>query len=320
MISIIVPVYNVEKYIRRCVDSIIVQTYKDWELLLIDDGSPDNSGKICDEYASKDSRIKVFHKENGGVSSARNLGLEKANGEWIVFVDSDDILREDALDIMKNRANGTDMSFFNYNIKFESGKENHQDKLERKISSTQLINELLCYKISGAPFSKIYRTCIAKSIKFKEDVAIGEDLFYNIEFLLKSRKDVNVYNDIVYDYCINTESVMQKKDNRAKYYKMNQIVDSIFESKEAFAQNINYFKIVNILQPNFAAGLLPSQKEREEILSLYKQGIPDDGCVRYYKYIHNLEKYSGAFANMVLQLDYTKYCLKKFIKSLFYCK
>lgn len=89
-ISIIVPVYKVENYLCRCVDSILAQTYTDFELLLINDGSPDNSGVICDEYAQKDNRVRVFRKENGGVSSARNLGLEKAQGEWIAFCDSDD--------------------------------------------------------------------------------------------------------------------------------------------------------------------------------------------------------------------------------------
>ena len=89
-ISIIVPVYNSEKTLNRCVDSILSQTFQDWELLLIDDGSTDRSGKLCDEYALKDQRIKVFHKKNGGVSSARNIGLDHAKGEWITFIDSDD--------------------------------------------------------------------------------------------------------------------------------------------------------------------------------------------------------------------------------------
>lgn len=90
LISVIVPVYNVEKYLPRCIDSIIDQTFKNFELLLIDDGSKDKSGEICDEYAKRDNRIKVFHKENGGVSSARNVGLDSAKGEWIIFCDSDD--------------------------------------------------------------------------------------------------------------------------------------------------------------------------------------------------------------------------------------
>ena len=92
-ISVIVPVYNAEKYLHRCIDSILSQTFTDFELLLIDDGSKDGSGAICDEYAAKDNRVRVFHKENGGVSSARNLGLDNACGEWVTFVDADDYVR-----------------------------------------------------------------------------------------------------------------------------------------------------------------------------------------------------------------------------------
>ena len=89
-ISIIVPVYNVERFLRKCIDCILAQTFIDFELLLINDGSKDNSGAICDEYGAKDSRIRVFHKKNGGVSSARNLGLDNAKGEWVIFMDADD--------------------------------------------------------------------------------------------------------------------------------------------------------------------------------------------------------------------------------------
>lgn len=105
MISVIVPVYNTEKYLKRCIDSILSQTFIDFELLLIDDGSTDSSGTICDEYALKDVRIRVFHKENGGASSARNLGLDNAQGDWITFCDSDDFVYSDWLsnfDVDKN--------------------------------------------------------------------------------------------------------------------------------------------------------------------------------------------------------------------------
>ena len=90
IISVIVPVYKVENYIRRCLDSLVAQTYRHLEILLVDDGSPDSSGAICEEYAEKDSRIKVIHKENGGLSSARNAALDVATGDYIAFVDSDD--------------------------------------------------------------------------------------------------------------------------------------------------------------------------------------------------------------------------------------
>ena len=92
LISIIIPIYNAEDTLNRCICSILNQTFYDWELLLIDDGSTDLSGELCDEYASKDQRIKVFHKKNGGVSSARNVGLDYAKGEWITFCDSDDFV------------------------------------------------------------------------------------------------------------------------------------------------------------------------------------------------------------------------------------
>ena len=112
IISIIIPVYNAEKTLNRCVDSVLNQTFHDWELLLIDDGSKDRSMYLCDEYALKDKRIKVFHKKNGGVSSARNMGLDYARGEWITFVDSDDYICENIFDLVSSH--NEDLLIFNY--------------------------------------------------------------------------------------------------------------------------------------------------------------------------------------------------------------
>ena len=98
-VSIIVPVYNAEKYLRECLDSIISQIFTDWECILVDDGSPDNSGEICNEYAKDDSRFRVFHVQNGGVSRARNIGLDNMSSEWVMFVDSDDAIAENTLEI-----------------------------------------------------------------------------------------------------------------------------------------------------------------------------------------------------------------------------
>ena len=104
LISVIVPVYNTEKYLDRCIQSILSQTYSNIEILLIDDGSTDSSGAICDKYAEQDSRVRVFHKANGGVSSARNMGLDKAKGTWFTFVDSDDWIDMDMYEQMYNAA------------------------------------------------------------------------------------------------------------------------------------------------------------------------------------------------------------------------
>ena len=100
LVSIVVPVYKIENVLHYCIDSILNQIYEDFELILVDDGSPDNSGKICDEYAKKENRIKVIHKENGGVSSARNCGIDAAKGKYICFVDSDDYVNKNYLEIL----------------------------------------------------------------------------------------------------------------------------------------------------------------------------------------------------------------------------
>ena len=124
-VSIIVPIYNSETHLSRCIDSILAQTYSDFELILVNDGSIDNSGKICDEYAQKDSRIIVIHKENGGTSSARNIGLEKSHGEYITFVDSDDTIYPNYL------------CTFSYNADFEvAGLETIGNKEEISIPNT----------------------------------------------------------------------------------------------------------------------------------------------------------------------------------------
>lgn len=111
-ISVIVPVYNVELYLERCIKSILCQTYKDFELLLVDDGSPDKSGEICDHYQNIDSRIRVIHKENGGLSDARNVGVRAATGEYVTFVDSDDYVKENYIEYLVNLAlkNNADIS------------------------------------------------------------------------------------------------------------------------------------------------------------------------------------------------------------------
>ena len=108
LISIIIPVYNAERYLRQCLDSVVAQTYTNWECLLVDDGSKDGSGEICDEYAKKSSRFRVFHKENGGVSSARNTGIEESKGEWVYFCDADDYVYPKGIEII--RAQGQEIT------------------------------------------------------------------------------------------------------------------------------------------------------------------------------------------------------------------
>ena len=155
MISVIVPVYKVEEYLRQCVDSIINQTYQDLDIILIDDGSPDKCGEICDEYAKKDDRIKVFHTENRGISAARNLGIDVARGEYIGFVDSDDWIEPDMYEILfrKAKENNADMSMCGVwyesttsTISFiQDGLYNGEDNLVALIE--RVINPHVCNKL-----------------------------------------------------------------------------------------------------------------------------------------------------------------------------
>lgn len=185
-VSIIVPVYKVEKYLSQCIESIISQTYTDWELLLIDDGSPDNSGKICDEYALKDSRIRVFHKENAGVGAARNTGLENAKGVFIVFVDSDDFCEELYLSNFRIDSSSADLviqGFKKYTTEKTSGKFfHHRFYTSEKLITAILDNDLLSF---GAPYCKLFRQDIItqNNIRFSTKYSFGEDTYFFFDYL-----------------------------------------------------------------------------------------------------------------------------------------
>lgn len=204
--SFIVPVYKVEEYLARCVESILNQTNKDFELILVDDGSPDGCGTMCDAFASKDKRIKVIHKENGGVSSARNEGIKIAKGEYIWFVDSDDYIEEDALEILsgyieKDRA---DLYVF-------------QRRINEKYEITDL-DKLFCehyfkYHFGFEPWNKIYsRSVIAENnLLFDTEETVGEDLLFNVNYYTKIRSCLFLDEDL-YHYVVRENSAMTTKD------------------------------------------------------------------------------------------------------------
>ena len=181
LISVIIPVYNVEKYLTKCIESIIKQTYSNLEIILVNDGSPDNCGKICDEYAKKDNRIKVIHKNNGGQSEARNYGLEIATGKYITFLDSDDYISEDYIEYMYKliKNNNADISICGVQIVNKENKKYKTDETEVKIYKTQEAFENLLYAegIEVAVYAKLYPKTYFDDIKFPvgekyEDIAI----------------------------------------------------------------------------------------------------------------------------------------------------
>lgn len=219
-ISVIVPVYNVISCISRCIDSILEQTLTDWELLLIDDGSSDGSALICDDYSSKDKRIKVFHKENGGVSSARNLGIEQASGDWIVFVDSDDWCEPNYLsDFFVENQIGSD-SIVLQGIKKESNgvvakKMVFKDKSYSNIVEGVLENSLLIY---GAPYSKLFSKSliIGNGIRFPQDYSFGEDAVFFFKALSLANKIITT-SACNYHYVDAIENSLSKKRHRFEH-------------------------------------------------------------------------------------------------------
>lgn len=191
-ISIIVPVYNVEKYLTSCLDSIIGQTFKGWECLVIDDGSSDSSGVICDEYARKDNRIKVFHKNNGGVSSARNLGLDIALGQYVIFMDSDDLWLStnclSNLDSIISKTNA-DIIRFDYEAIDENGcalYESDYIKYRKPFSDRLIPNDVfLSEVIKGEYFSPLllFRRSFADNLRFNEKQKFLEDMDFIVRMI-----------------------------------------------------------------------------------------------------------------------------------------
>ena len=188
-ISVIVPVYNVEKYLRCCVDSILAQTFTDIEVLLVDDGSTDGSGAICDEYAQKDSRVRVFHKPNGGVSSARNLGLDKAAGKWIMFVDSDDKVAPQICERLLEYATDDCMPMCTY---YEWRGDEFKRSLP-EVNPTEIypIIEYLRLGNRIMVWGKLYKRAIIELTRkrFEEKTSFAEDAIFNYDYI----KDVGCY-------------------------------------------------------------------------------------------------------------------------------
>lgn len=216
LVSIVVPVYNVEYWLPKCIKSILAQTYKNIELILIDDGSPDKSGKICDKFAKKDSRVKVIHKENGGVSSARNAGIDAATGEYIYFVDSDDWIPNNAIETLYNEFLQNDIQICIANMQIV-GKRNslytvvYKERIVNFEDPNELFSDLYEEVFWGGLVGKMFVSSLIKenSIKLKEGMKFGEDVLFLLECFKYCQaislieKPIYFYNRLVYESAIN---------------------------------------------------------------------------------------------------------------------
>ncbi|MBO5712949.1 MAG: glycosyltransferase family 2 protein [Clostridia bacterium] len=214
LISIIVPVYKVEQYLDRCITSILNQTHTNIEVILVDDGSPDNSGAICDKYAKLDSRVKVIHKENGGVSSARNLGLELAKGEYFGFIDSDDYIEPNMYESLyaEIEKSGADMAvcgFKQVRVNGDSKVNDADDSVD--FSKENIIKnyftEGIIKELMYAPVNKLYKKETFILLRFDTKYALGEDILYLLSCIEKSNK-ITYVKGAFYNYIIRENSAM----------------------------------------------------------------------------------------------------------------
>lgn len=230
MISIIVPIYKVEDYLAACIDSILASTYRDFELILVDDGSPDNCGKICDEYASKDNRIRVIHKPNGGLSDARNAGLKVAKGEFISFVDSDDVIHPRMLEVLHDAITSGEYDFSMVDWCYNREQDPvalKQNELDAEIS-TNIISQVDFMKgLSGlgtgtrqynVVWNKLYKHSLVKGVFFRN--LIAEDVEWLSRVCLISNKGIHVDVSLYY-YTVRDGSIMRSDVKARKFAEVN---------------------------------------------------------------------------------------------------
>ena len=215
LISVIVPVYKSEKYLDKCVESIVNQTYKNLEIILVDDGSPDNCPQICDEWAKKDSRIKVIHKENGGVSSARNAGLDNSFGDYIGFVDGDDFIENDFYECLYDNLveNGADISFCSFKTLDEKigeyAKSNNYGNTEKSLAGEELLSEFFstCKGELVSFCNKIIKRSLFDELRFPQG-RVFED--WTLAPMIYSRCEKAVFSpEYKYCYVVHQGSIMR---------------------------------------------------------------------------------------------------------------
>lgn len=234
LITVIIPVYNAEKWIEKCIKSVINQTYKNLEIILVDDGSTDDSLTICNKFLEKDRRIKVIHTENRGVSSARNEGLNNSQGKWIAFVDADDWIEKNFCEklIKEIKESNSDVALCGYKRVTEENYESintngENEVIDKKIYIEKVLNPQTAY---GFCHMKIINRSLIENIRFEKSIVVGEDALFNL-MIAKNIKRAIFIKEPLYNYKINLNSTVKKFDENyvEKYLKSMQIIKEYVE-------------------------------------------------------------------------------------------
>lgn len=332
-ISIIIPVYNVEKYLRRCLDSVLSQTFQDWQAVCVDDGATDTSGKILDEYAACDKRFVVVHKKNGGLSDARNTGLEKASGRYVLYLDSDDFIHPQTLEILNFYAdkNNADMVVFDINWAghkemskvLDSGGEVSQiiptaynkkynvQKIPSCVTdnilfhSTERNHTLGSFKVRHCyPVLKLLDRNLALNNRFIKNIIIEDFPWWSS--IMLARPHTVIVRAPLYFYTPNTTSILHASKSVRMIMSIFTGLDFVYKQyKSSATYNENKYYGRNFLWPFIIIacrkfGDLKNKKDitmvRQELLKLYKTGIFDNPPTR------RARKYKSRIENFISQI------------------
>ena len=288
LISVIVPIYNVSKYISRCIESILAQKYNNIEIILINDGSTDESGKICDEYAKKDLRIKVIHKKNEGVSKTRNYGIDIANGEYITFIDADDYIEKDMYFDMMNIQHLNvipDIVTSGYYYETEAGKifdsSNINHELYDILNSENAFNEIFSGRFGAYIWNKLFKKELLDEfkIRFEPQIYSGEDLLFVCECISNAKNIVHC-NQNYYHYVKRKDSVTNSKFNskllssRLAYEKIIKIAENKLPKSFIDVKVCESFEICNLIYKlHFCEEDKELEKEYRKLLKKNKKEI-----------------------------------------------
>ena len=248
LISVIIPVYNVEQYLNKCIESVLSQTYRNIEIVIINDGSTDNCGKICDEYASSDNRVKVIHKSNSGVSAARNEGLDASTGDYVVFVDSDDYVDPDYVECLYNSLieNDADVAVCGYVITDVDNCEKIADELipdGSVLSSDEAIGRMLNFELIQGVCCKIFKSCHIKKFRFR-NYSYSEDLLFSVESSI-GLKRIATINKGLYYYVTRKDSVIHGGFKYNKYVSLKAFENILSLVKNTSLEDVAVSRLVS---------------------------------------------------------------------------
>ena len=313
-VSVIVPVYNVEKYLKKCLDSIINQTYKDLEIIIVNDGSNDNSHKIINKYLKKDKRIKYFYKENGGLSSARNYGIEKSTGDFIAFIDSDDYINLNMIELMVNKMvlENSDVCICDIIDESEDGTIN---SILKGVNFNDITIENVLLSLPSA-CNKIFKKDIL-NIEFPKD-KYYEDLG-TIQIILSNCSSISYLNKPLYHYIQRSGSIMHQKKYNKKLEDIFYILERLYTNnslKAKYEEELEFMYIKYLLHDASLRFLSFDCKEAKDslnkIVAIIKEKFPK---WRKNKYINLFSKKELLLTNIIYKKYYILYKLYRKVIS-----